>query len=163
MAWLRKVAGSALRGAGNVLAVHVVPDSLIPSWKTRQYLSTATRAASRLGSTGKGKKKKKAAPSSPRSGSPPSRRPPSSRAAFNKNAWGRGASLPSAPAFSLPPSTSRQRSGASPSFSQMVQKRQQQLRDFRNHPRLVVQMHLDELLHHVKTYKPSNSKQRHPN
>lgn len=191
MGLLRKATISALRGTGNLLAVHVVPDTLIPSWKTQKRLTTGAGYLVRPFSSSKKKKtsaKNKKRPSSPRSGSPTSARPPATRPAFNKNSWSRGGSLAPAPGFAPSRPTSSPPGSVGRSFSRF----KQQAKDFRNEPRLVIQMTMDELLHapqkkvqamkreaiakrdaaqyrldsfrnSVKSYRPFSRKLKHPN
>lgn len=174
MGLLRKVGGSALRGSGRFLAVHVVPDTLLPSWKTQKRVAALGRAL-------KPKKKKKKAPAqkkeykSPalagvrpaRSGKPSASKKP--KPTFNKNAWSQGRAMSVSGSFSPSASTSpRAASSARPSFAarlgsqfrpSTVARRKQKLRDIKNEPRLFIQMHADELFHNVRSIKmPFKSK-----
>lgn len=180
MPWLRNLGRSALRQTGQVLAVHIVPDTLIPSRGTQKAFKTASSALSRPFSRSAKSTSKKSSrqtgastgrakmPPVPRRSSP-ARAPGAQK--FNKNAWGRGAGLLPASGYSSPPPTSRSAPGPrGVSFMSRlgqqfrpstVARRKQQMRDFRNEPRLVVQMKLDELFHSMRHYKPTH-KTKHP-
>jgi hypothetical protein len=138
MGLLRKLGRAAVRRTGSVLTRHVLPDSLVPSSRTKNAFST-TRTV--LGLLKPKKKKKKAKPSKP---SPPKRK-------FDRNAWGQGRAIAPNPSFAYseprrPASSARPRpSGRSATM--------QKLHDLRKHPQLVLAMKMDELAHDIKGIK----------
>jgi hypothetical protein len=168
MAWYsraaKSVGKSALRGTGSFLSNHVLPDTLIPSWKTRKRLASATRA---VGSLAKPKKQRKSPNKSSKQSKkqkPYSPQPPAQRGGlptFNRNAWQRGDALRSSGASS--PTSSRASSAPARKVQAKVKRLQSQARDILMNPRLVGQMFWDELKHDAKQKKQqllSNLKRR---
>lgn len=162
MAWLRRAAASAargtVRGAGSFLSTHVLPDEVIPSWKTRKRLASATRAVSSLA------KRSKPSASRSKSSKPSKKQTTSSRTGnmarpqrgglptFNRNEWNRGANLRTSDSYSNSPSP---RSSAVPParVRAKVNRLTAQARDILMNPRLVGQMFWDELKHDAKKTK----------
>lgn len=141
MGLLRSIARTGARATGRALSSHVLPDSLVPSWKTQKALSTGYDLLKRA--TRKTGKKKKPAPSSKAksykspalaSVSRPSPKAPKKK--FDKNGWGMGRSLPGG-------SDGVTFSRASPPPRPAGLRRK--LVDAARNPRLVAQMGLDLL------------------
>jgi hypothetical protein len=144
MGLLSKLARSSARATGRALSAHVVPDSLLPSWKTRKTLQTGY---SLLSKAGRKTKKKAAAPAKKKPLSIGGFQVPKPKAPakkFDKNAWSTGRGLPSGVGYGeRPPSRSASPSGQS--LRQRASKLRGQLSDLRREPRAVAQMGLDLL------------------
>ena len=140
MGLLRKIARTGTRAAGRALSAHVVPDSLIPSWKTQKRLSDGYSLLTKTAKLVAGKKKKKGSSSTAYQSKAlasvrrPSPKPPKKK--FDKNGWGMGRSLPGG-------SDGVTFSRASPPPRPAGLRRK--LVDAARNPRLVAQMGLDLL------------------
>lgn len=146
MGLLRRAAGAAVWGTGKLVSRHVLPDTLIPSWKTTQRIS---RAGSLLSRPFKRKKRKKTATTSRATSKSASYRPGpvKQKQKFDKNAWNQGRALKSDASWSLLPSSGLV---SRPTSSPKQRPRwRQQLHDVRHNPQLVLQMKMDELKHDV--------------
>jgi hypothetical protein len=144
MGLLSKLARSSARATGRALSAHVVPDSLIPSWKTRK---TVKSGYSLLTSAARKPNKKAAAPAKKKAlaiGGFQVPKPKAPAKKFDKNAWATGRGLPSGVGYGeRPRSPSGSPSGQS--LKQRASKLRAQLSDLRREPRAVAQMGLDLL------------------
>lgn len=163
MSWLRRGAASvgrgSLRGAGNLLSKHVLPDTLLPSWKTKQRLASAIRGVNSFGKS-KSKKSstsgKKSSTPSKKSRKSTAKKAPQQRGGlpvFNRNAWARGAQLQSSGGFS---GSSGGYSAPRPrptSARAKLQRLKAQALDVLLNPRAVGQMVYDSVSHDAKKTK----------
>lgn len=135
-----KTAGYGARA----LSRHVVPDSLLPSWKTRKTVQTGLSLLKR--------KKKKT--SKPTSSGKATRKPgpPKPKQKFDRNAWLGGRSLVSSDHVNASP---RSLSGSSSlsSIKSRAERLKAQARDLVRNPRLVASMVRDEIEHDLKQEK----------
>lgn len=148
MSLLRSLARHSARATGRALSAHVVPDSLIPSWKTKKRVSSGlslltkaarkTKPATNRPASASGGKRKGGQPARPA--------PKAPKTPFDKNAWSQGRALASPPGFAEP-RPSRPASSSGPLLNKSGQRLVQQFSDLRRHPKAVAQMGLD-LLHH---------------
>jgi hypothetical protein len=145
---LYSLARSSARATGRALSAHVVPDSLIPSWKTRKAVSSglsllnkAARKTGKSASAKSAKQFKRPAPTKPKQ-------------AFNKNAWSQGRAIAPAAGYGEPP-PSRPASSSGRSLKQSAARLRQQFSDLRSEPRLVAQMGLDILKQEYRLKKNS--------
>lgn len=148
MGLLTRLTKSAARAGGSALSRHVVPDSLIPSWKTQKAVSTGynlLKKASKL----TGKKKKPAPASAPKDYKSPALRPVSRpgpkkpKQAFDKTGWSMGRNLPATDGSdNLQKPPGRSSSASSPNRPGLISQR---LKDAVKNPRLVAQMGVDLL------------------
>jgi len=145
MGLLRRAAGAAVWGTSRAISRHVLPDTLIPSWKTKKRISRAGSLLT-MPFRRKKKKKKKPASSSSRRSAGPATRP----ARFDRNAWKQGRALRPDASFVLPASSASASLRSSSPKPRKPSRLSAQLRDLRQHPQLVLQMKLDELAHDVK-------------
>lgn len=144
MGLLRSVARMGARATGRALSRHVVPDSLIPSWKTQKTVSSGlsllTKAARLVGNKKKKKKKSAAARPTARPSARPAPKAPKKK--FDKNGWNMGRSLPNG--FDVS-SASSARSHSRALEPQQSASFLRKAKDLARNPRLVAQMGLDLL------------------
>ena len=146
MGLLLKVVGLGARATGRALSAHVVPDSLVPSWKTQKRLSSGLSLLNKAAKRVAGKKKSNRPATAPTKNralagvARPSSKPP--KKSFNQNAWSTGRGLESS--FDGPPPSRSNSRSVSPARN-LVSKRLQQAKDVVRNPRIVAQMGLDLL------------------
>jgi hypothetical protein len=144
---LRSLARTSARATGRALSAHVLPDSLLPSWKTQKAVSTgysllkkATRKSGK-----KNGKKSAIAPTKNRALAGAARpKPKAPKQKFDRNSWNNGRNLaPAAGYDERPQSPPKSSSALSP--TKRVSTLRRQLIDGARNPRLVAQMGLDLL------------------
>lgn len=102
---------AALRGGGRILAVHVLPDELVPSWKTKKRLSIAgsllssgfSKSGKKKGKTAKQGKAKPSARPAPSSAFGGNHRNPSAPAGADRTQLPRMLSFRGLPGFNMLP------------------------------------------------------------
>lgn len=146
MAWLSSLARSGARATGRALSRHVVPDSLIPSWKTQKIAASGYSLLKKA--TRKAGSKKKDAPSlkgKPYKSAALARvarpAPKAPKQQFDKNGWSMGRTMQAPLAYDGPPrlysnSPLPSRTKPRPDFVR-------QSRDLVRNPRLYLEMQRD--------------------
>jgi hypothetical protein len=147
MGLLSKVARSGARAAGRGLSRHVLPDSLIPSWKTKKAVASGYSLLKKAA-----RRKKKSAPAPTKTATAKRPAPKAPKQKFDRNQWARGGKLVSVD-FSNERPLSRSNSSSTSSTPKRASRLKAQVKDLVRNPRLVVQMHLDELQHDYETKK----------
>lgn len=146
MGLLRSIARTGARATGRALSRHVVPDSLIPSWKTQQIALSGYNLLRRAAPKNGKPKGAKRATAPTRGGGPtagtatPRPKPPKQK--FDKNGWSMGRGLPTGFAVSSAASQRSYSQESEPSKSPGLSRK---VKDAVRNPRLAVQMGLDLL------------------
>lgn len=149
MGLLSSLAKASARASGRALAAHVLPDSLVPSWKTQKAISSGYSLLKKAAKTKKGTANGKGAA---RSAQRPGPKPPKKK--FDKQSWAVGRGLPSGDGFAVQRQSSPKSSFLSSAKTQAAKLRRKSI-DLARNPRVAAQMGLDLLKEDYQTKKRS--------